>query len=72
MVLLIPCNGDLHATHFGINNAINAIWSLSEHIRYLLHLHREDQREFANKANTAYEKRDDRPPRPPRARNGAA
>jgi len=51
MVLLIPTNGDLHATHFGINNAISAIWNLREQIRYLLHLHREGQREFAKKAH---------------------
>ena len=49
MVNLIPCNGDLHATHFGISNAGSAIWNLSEHIRYLLHLHREGQRRFAKK-----------------------
>ncbi len=51
MVLLIPNNGDVHATHFGVNNAISAIWNLREQIRYLLHLHREGQREFAKKAS---------------------
>ena len=50
MVLLIPVNGDVNATHFAINNAVSAIWNLREHIRYLLHLHREGQREFAKKA----------------------
>jgi hypothetical protein len=33
MVLLIPCNGDVHATHFGINNAVSAIWNLEQHLR---------------------------------------
>src|SRR5579864_6589140 len=46
-VLLIPCNGDLHATYFAINIAVSAIWNLSGNIRYLLHLHRDGQREFA-------------------------
>jgi hypothetical protein len=54
-VLQIPCNGDLHATHFGINLAISAIWNLSEQIRYLLHLHREGQRAFAQKTNPDYQ-----------------
>ena len=54
MVLLIPCNGDVHATHFGINNAISAIWNLAEQLRYLLHLHREGQREFAKKVPPCY------------------
>src|SRR5580704_5129672 len=38
MILLIPVNGDVHATHFGINNAISAIWNLREQLRYLLSL----------------------------------
>jgi hypothetical protein len=45
----IPCNGDLHATHLGIKTAVNAIWNLREHLRYLLHYHREGQRAFARK-----------------------
>lgn len=49
MVLLIPVNGDPHATHFGINNAISAIWNLREQLRYLLFLHRDGQRAFAKK-----------------------
>jgi len=52
MVLLIPCNGDWHATHFGINIAISAIWNLTNDLRYLLHLHREGQRAFANRTTT--------------------
>jgi hypothetical protein len=43
-VLQIPTNGDCNATHFGIQLAVNAIWNLSENLRYLLHLHREQQR----------------------------
>ena len=51
-VLQIPCNGDLHATHFGINLAVDGIWNLTEQLRFLLHLHREGQREFAKKASS--------------------
>lgn len=51
MVLLIPVNGDTQATHIGINNAISAIWNLREQLRYLLHLHKQGQREFARKAS---------------------
>ena len=50
MVLLIPVSGDLNATHFAINNAIDAIWNLSQDLRYLLHLHRAGQRSFAKRA----------------------
>jgi hypothetical protein len=31
-------------THFGIQLAVNAIWNLTENLRYMLHLHREQQR----------------------------
>ena len=40
----IPTNGDCNATHFGIQLAVNAQWTLRENIRFLLHLHREGQR----------------------------
>ena len=53
-VVMIPCNGDVHATHFGINLAISAIWNLREQLRRLLHLRRDGQREFAKKASSAY------------------
>ena len=33
-----------NATHFGIQLAVNAIYNLSENLRYILHLHREQQR----------------------------
>ena len=33
-----------NATHFGIQLAVNAIYNLTESLRYLLHLHREQQR----------------------------
>lgn len=49
-VLLIPVNGDPQAMHFAINLAVDAIWNLSEQLRYLLHLHREGQRAFAKKS----------------------
>src|SRR5262245_18994959 len=35
---------DSHATHFAINRAPQAIYDLREHLRFLLHLHREQQR----------------------------
>ncbi len=48
LVLQIPIS-DSKATHFGINIAIDAIWNLREHLRFLLALHREGQRAFAKK-----------------------
>jgi hypothetical protein len=42
-VLQIPITNP-NATHFGIQIAVNAIWNLTENLRYLLHLHREQQR----------------------------
>ena len=42
--LQIPTNGDSNATHFGIQITVNALWTLRENIRYLLHLHRDRQR----------------------------
>src|SRR5438046_2297904 len=47
MVLLIPA--PTTETHFAINIAIAAIWDLREHLRYLLSLHRDMQRGFAEK-----------------------
>jgi hypothetical protein len=44
LTLQIPTNGDCNATHFGIQIAVNAQWTLRENLRYLLHLHREKQR----------------------------
>lgn len=49
LVLNVPIN-DTQATHFALNIAIDAIWNLEEHLRYLLHLHRESQRQFARRA----------------------
>ena len=60
MVLLIPVNGDQHATHFAINTAISAIWNLREQLRYLLSLHKDGQRAFANRHTTANTKQDER------------
>jgi hypothetical protein len=42
-VLQIPITNP-NATHFGIQLAVNAIYNLSENLRYILHLHREQQR----------------------------
>src|SRR6516165_9490749 len=42
-VLQIPVT-NANATHFGIQIAVNAIWNLTENLRYMLHLHREQQR----------------------------
>ena len=53
MVLLIPITGDLNAQHIATNIAIDAIWNLSENLRYLLALHRDGQRQFAKKAHPA-------------------
>lgn len=35
---------DPNATHLGIQLAVNAQWNLEETLRYILHLHREQQR----------------------------
>jgi hypothetical protein len=45
-VLQIPITNP-NATHFGIQLAVSALWNLTENIRYLLHLHREGQRQIA-------------------------
>jgi len=45
LVLQIPAT--THAVHFASNIAIDALWNLREHLRYLLHMHREGQRSFA-------------------------
>jgi len=52
LVLAIPIN-DLQAAHFATNTAINAIWNLEEHLRFLLHLHREGQRQWERRATKA-------------------
>ena len=49
LVLQIPI-ADHHATHFGINVAIDALWNLRETLRHLIRLHREGQRSFAKRA----------------------
>jgi hypothetical protein len=43
LTLQIPITNP-NATHFGIQVAVSAIWNLTENLRYLLHLHREQQR----------------------------
>jgi hypothetical protein len=49
LVINIPVS-DPNATHFGINIALDAIWNLQQNLRYLLHLHREGQRQFSRRA----------------------
>lgn len=44
-VLQIPITNP-NATHFGIQLAVNAIYNLTENLRYLLHLHRDAQRQI--------------------------
>src|SRR5437016_10900363 len=51
LVLQIPAT--THAVHFASNIAIDAIWNLRENLRYLLHLHRDGQRQFAKQAHPA-------------------
>src|SRR5438046_9261248 len=51
LVLQIPATA--HAVHFASNIAIDAIWNLRENLRYLLHLHRDGQRQIAKKAPPA-------------------
>ena len=51
LVLQIPAN--TQSVHFASNIAIDAIWNLREHLRYLLHLHRDGQRAFAKNARPA-------------------
>ena len=48
LVLEIPAT--TQAVHFASNIAIDAIWNLSQNLRYLLHLHREGQRSFARQS----------------------
>jgi len=44
-VLQIPIT-NANATHFGIQQAVYAIWNLRENLQYLLHLHRGAQRQI--------------------------
>ncbi len=75
LVLQIPAT--THATHFAANVAIDAIWNLREHIRFLLSLHREGQRQFARKHAQTSEptpdrKREQTTPRVVKARERAS
>jgi aspartate aminotransferase-like enzyme len=54
-VLQIPITNP-NATHFGIQLAVNAIFTLSENLRYLLHLHREQQRAIRKQHEQSLEK----------------
>ena len=62
MVLLIPA--PTHETHFAINIAVNAIWTLRDNLRYLISLHRDMQRSFAKKGE-ALTRTHSNPPRDP-------
>jgi hypothetical protein len=53
MVLRIPAT--TQEVHFASNNAISAIWNLTEDLRYLLSLHRGMQRSWAKKTIAADE-----------------
>jgi hypothetical protein len=53
LVLQIPFSTP-NATHFGINIAVDAIWNLTQHLRYLLHLHRDGQRAFRKQHHTDF------------------
>ena len=37
-------------THFAVNSVVNALWNLGENLRFLLVLHRDGQRRFAQRA----------------------
>jgi hypothetical protein len=37
-------------THFAVNSVVDALWNLRENVRFLLALHREGQRRFAQRA----------------------
>jgi hypothetical protein len=52
LTLQIPIT-DPNATHFGIQLAVNAQWTLRENLRYLLHLHRDGQRAFRKQHEAA-------------------
>jgi uncharacterized membrane protein YccC len=59
MVLLIPAA--THEAHFASNIAIDAIWNLEEHVRYLLKLHREGQSSWATRHQILQESLRDHP-----------
>ena len=56
IVLKIPITTP-NATHFGIQNAVNAIWNLQQNLRYLLQLHSEGQQHWQRRADKALSKR---------------
>ena len=45
----VPINGDMNATHFGLQIVVNTIWTLRENIRYMLAIHRDRQVAFGQK-----------------------
>jgi hypothetical protein len=63
IVLRIPTNGDCNATHFAIQHAVNAIWTLRENIRYLVQLRGEGQRAFRRRHQLPEEALSQQPPR---------
>jgi hypothetical protein len=48
LILHVPA--PTNETHFALNIAIDALWNLRDHLRYMLSLHRDMQRSFAAKA----------------------
>ena len=44
--LQVPTSGDANATHFGLQQVINAAWTLRENLRFMLGLHRQRQDSF--------------------------
>jgi hypothetical protein len=58
LVLAIPSL--THESHFATNLAVNAIWNLSQTLRFLLHLHKEGQRSFAKQQIQADERSEKR------------
>src|SRR5436853_5571515 len=60
LVLEIPAT--TQAVHFASNIAIDAIWNLSQNLRYLLHLHREGQRSFAKQSAESESKQQKKSP----------
>src|SRR4051812_30895643 len=50
LALLVPFTTRALDMAMPINTVIDALWRLEQQLRYLLHLHREGQRQFARKA----------------------
>ena len=56
--LQVPTSGDANATHFGLQQVINAAWTLRENLRFMLGLHKQRQDSFrqeSSKHQTIYD-----------------